>query len=75
MSLQVLCPFFNQIAWFFGVDLYRFFCYILFVLDSNPLAVISFANYRLPFTKLLFHLVNVLVCTEAFSSRIKGAGS
>lgn len=36
MSLQVLCPLFNQIACFFGFDLYRFFCIFCLVRIVTP---------------------------------------
>ena len=46
--------FFNQLVWFFGVELYEFFV----CLDINPLSDISFANiFSHPVGGLFFLLI------------------
>ena len=41
MSVQVFCPFINQVVCFSDIELYMS---CLYVLDINPLLVISFVN-------------------------------
>lgn len=61
--------FFNQIAW--GFLALSCIC-SLYIWGINPLLVISFADYLLPFSKLSFHFVDVFLCyAEAFYFHIK----
>ena len=71
MSIQVFCPFFNQIVCFFGYQviyyIYTFiFCY-LYILDINLLLVISFSNVVLHSIDCLFILLVVSFAVQKFS--------
>ena len=63
MSIQILCPFFNQVFFFFfNAKLSEF----LYILDINSLLAILFVNV-LPFSGLSFHFADsFLCCIKAF---------
>ncbi len=59
MSVQVLCPFFSRVVFFFSSFILRYMS-SLYILDINPLSDISFAN-------IFFHsLGNLLVLLIAW---------
>jgi len=68
VSIQVLCPFFNQVVW-----VGFFFCFFflmlsclssLFILDINPLSYMSFANIFCHSVGSLFNLLIVFFAVQ-----------
>ena len=49
MSVQVLCPFFNWIVCFFGIEFYEF---LISFKDINSLSGVAFGEYIFPFSGL-----------------------
>ena len=61
MSVQVLCLFFNWVVCFPGVELYKFFLYIL---EIKPLSEVLLAN-------IFSHMVGPLFILLMFSLAVK----
>ena len=62
MSTLIFSLFFNQVVCFMMLSCMN----CLYRLDINPLPVMSFANYFLPFVRLSFCFVNFFHYAEAF---------
>ena len=63
MSIYILCLFFNQIVWFFAIELYELFIHFGYYLHIRYMI----CKYFLPFGRLLFHFVDgFLCCMKAF---------
>lgn len=58
MSLQILCPFLNQIVWFFAIEFYKLFIYC----GYEPLIRCMSCKYFLPFSRLPLHSVPGFLC-------------
>ena len=73
MSVQVLCPFINQVWGFFFVLFFFFFCIELYVFliyfPYQPFSGYITCNYLRPVRGLSFHLVGVFLhCAKVFVS-------
>ena len=58
MSIQVFCPLFSQVFFFFNIELYE-----LFALDISPFLVILFANIFSHSVSYLLILVSGFLCS------------
>ena len=64
VSIQVLCPFFNQVVWV-GYFFFMSSCMSsLFILDINPLSYTSFANIFCHSVGSLFNLLIVFFAVQ-----------
>ena len=61
VSVQVLCPFFNWVVYFFGVEFCKFFVNF----GYYPL-IRCISKYVLIFCGLSFYLVDFLCCSKTF---------
>ena len=67
MSIQVFCPFFNQVVCFFDIE----FMSYLYMLDINPLSVTSFANIFSHSIDCLFVLSMISFAVQKLLSLIR----
>ena len=63
MSFRLFAIFKNWVVSFDGIELHE----LLYILEINPLSVVSFANIFSSFCQLSFHFVyGFLCCAKAF---------
>ena len=68
MSIQIFCPFLNWVAWVFLMLSYMNYLYIL---DINPLLVISFANTSYISVGCLLVLLTIFFAVQKLLSLIR----
>ena len=75
MSIQAFCPFFNQVVWFFDIELYELFIYFgHYRLISHIICKYFLLFYRSSFclAYILFHSEDKIIINLTLPSPISG---